>query len=160
MAIMDFMVVPLGLYLTNHMRFGKKLRNCPKVFATNYFLKHEGKYVNEIVDKKVWVLWAEGRVHGEYDAIKTLVGYLPKYDDLRALFKQVFNRDYLEEDYNLQFALRLDKLLEKIERMEEIFGPEPDMPEEFWNILNQQKADLLALKTETGKSVALPSFFL
>ena len=160
MAIMDFMVVPLGLYLTNHMRFGKKLRNCPRVFATNYFLKHEGKYVNEIVDKKVWVLWAEGSVHGEYDAIKTPIGYLPKYEDLRTLFKQVFNRDYAEEDYNLQFALRLDKLQEKIARMEEIYGPEPDMPEEFWNILDQQKADLLALKTETGKSVVLPSFFL
>jgi len=160
MAIMDFMVVPLGLYLSNHVKFGRRLRNCPKVFSTNYFLKHEGEYTNEKVDKKVWVLWAEGRVHGEYDAIRTSVGYLPKYEDLKALFKLIFDKDYPEEDYNLQFSLRLDKLLGKVARMEEIYRPEPNMPEEFWKILNQQKADLKALKAKTGKSVVPPSFFL
>ena len=160
MAIMDFMVVPLGLYLSNHIKFGRKLRNCPKVFATNYFLKHEGRYTNEILDKKVWVLWAEGRVHGEYDAIKTPIGFLPKYEDLKALFKQVFNKHYKEEDYNLQFAIRVDNYLEKVARMEEIYKPEPNMPEEFWQILHQQKADLELVKAETGRSVVPPSYFL
>ena len=159
MAIMDFMVVPLGLYLNNHMRFGKKLKNRPKVFATNYFLKHEGRYTNKILDKKVWVLWAEGRVHGDYDAIKTPIGFLPKYEDLRTLFKQVFNKDYTEGAYNLQFSIRLDKMLEKIARMEEIFKPEPDMPTEFWEILKQQRKDIQAVKAETGKSVVSPSYF-
>lgn len=160
MAIMDFMVVPLGLYLSNHIKFGGKLRNCPRVFSTNYFLKHKGRYTNEKVDKKVWLLWAEGRVHGEFDAIRTPVGYLPKHEDLRTLFRQTFDKDYAEGDYNLQFALRLDRLLEKIARMEEIYSPEPNMPGEFWKILNQQRADLMALKAETGKSVVPPSFFL
>ena len=137
MAIMDFMVVPLGTYLTNYIKFGRRLKNLPRVFSTNYFLRHEGKYTNEKVDKKVWLLWAEGRVNGEYNAIKTPVGYLPKYEDLRGLFKQVFNRDYKEEDYNLQFSLRLDRLLEKIARIEEIYKAEPNMPKEFWEILNQ-----------------------
>ncbi|MFQ6052745.1 MAG: phosphoenolpyruvate carboxykinase (GTP) [Candidatus Bathyarchaeia archaeon] len=160
MANIDFMVVPLGTYLTNHIRFGRRLRNCPKVFATNYFLKHEGRYTNEKVDKKVWVLWAEGRVHGDYDAIRTPIGYLPRYGDLKALFRRVFDRDYSLEDYTLQFSLRLDRLLEKIARMEEIFAPEPGMPEEFWEILNQQKTDLSALRAEAGMPVVPPSFFL
>jgi len=160
MAIMDFMVVPLGTYLTNHIKFGRRLRNCPRVFGTNYFLKHEGRYTNEKVDKKVWVLWAEGRIHGEYDAIRTPIGYLPKHGDLETLFKQVFNRDYAEADYNLQFSLRLDKLLEKIDRMREIYRDEPGMPREFWNVLNQQRADIEAVKAETGKPVVPPSFFL
>jgi len=108
----------------------------------------------------VWLLWAEGRVLGEYDAIKTPIGYLPKYEDLKAIFKQVFKKDNLKEDYNLQFALQLDKMLEKNGRMEEIYGPEPNMPKEFWKILEQQKTDILALKAETGKSVVLPSSFL
>jgi phosphoenolpyruvate carboxykinase (GTP) len=159
MAIMDFMVVPLGVYLTNYIRFGRRLKNCPRVFSTNYFLKHEGKYTNEKVDKKVWLLWAEGRIHGEYDAIKTPIGYLPKYGDLKSLFRQVFKRDYKEEDYNLQYSLRLDNLLEKIARMEEIYKAEPNMPKEFWEILNQQKADIQALKAKTGQSEVQPSFF-
>jgi phosphoenolpyruvate carboxykinase (GTP) len=160
MAIMDFMVVPLGLYLSNYIKFGCKLRNCPRFFSTNYFLKHGGRYTNEKVDKKVWVLWAEGRVHGEYEAIKTPVGYIPRYEDLRDLFKQVFDKDYQEEDYNLQFTIRIDKHLEKMDRMEEIYRTEPDMPEEFWSIFNKQKADLKALQAQTGKSSVPPSFFL
>ncbi len=160
MANMDFMVVPLGTYLTNHIKFGRQLKNCPKVFATNYFLKHEGRYTNEILDKTVWVLWAEGRVHGDYEAIRTPIGYLPKYEDLKALFLKVFDREYTEEDYNLQFSVRVDKYLEKVARMEEVFRPEPNMPDEFWQILRRQKADLEALNAETGESVLPPSYFL
>jgi phosphoenolpyruvate carboxykinase (GTP) len=159
MAVMDFMVVPLGLYLRNHIKFGKRLRNRPRVFATNYFLKHEDEYVNAKVDKKVWLLWAEGRIHDEYKAVETPVGYLPRYQDLRELFRQTFDKEYDEEDYELQFSLRLNKLLEKIVRMEGVYGPEPKMPEEFWKILHKQKADIEALKADTSMSVLPPSFF-
>jgi phosphoenolpyruvate carboxykinase (GTP) len=157
---MDFLVVPLGTYLTNHLRFGQKLRNCPRVFSTNYFLKHRGAYTNAIPDKKVWILWAEGRVHGDYDAIKTPIGYLPKYRDLKELFKEVFEKDYSLEEYHIQFSVRLDKHLEKISRMEEIFKPEPDMPKEFWEILNQLRAELEVLKAETEKAALAPEYFL
>jgi phosphoenolpyruvate carboxykinase (GTP) len=160
MAVMDFMVVPLGLYLSNHIKFGRKLRNCPKVYATNYFLKHEGEYTNMNRDKKVWVLWAEGRVHGEFDAIRTPIGYLPHYDDLRDLFRRVFDREYTEEEYDLQFSVRVDRYLEKIARMEEVYRGEPDMPGEFWEILEAQKEELLNLKAQTGKTVLEPAFFL
>ena len=160
MANMDFMVVPLGTYLENHLRFGRKLRNCPKVFATNYFLKHEGMYTNAIPDKKVWVLWAEGRVHGEYDAIKTPIGLLPKYKDLKELFRSTFDKDYTLKDYHIQFSVRLDKYLEKIARMEEIFKPEPGMPKEFWAILSQLRAEIEVLKAETGKPALAPEYFL
>jgi len=54
----------------------------------------------------------------------------------------------------------VDKYLEKIARMEEIFGPEPGMPEEFWKVLNQQKAGLEAVRAETGESTVPPSHFL
>jgi phosphoenolpyruvate carboxykinase (GTP) len=160
MAVMDFMVVPLGLYLSNHIRFGRSLKKQPRVFATNYFLKHQGKYTNEKVDKKVWVIWAEGRTHGEYDAIRTPVGYIPKYEDLKGLFRQVFDREYTEEDYDLQFSIRVDNYIEKTARMEEIFRDEPDMPPEFWEVHNRVRDELEAIKTETGKSVLKPSQFL
>lgn len=158
-ANLDFMVVPLGLYITNHLKFGKKLKNHPKIFATNYFLKHNGKYTNEKVDKKIWLLWAEGRVHNEYDVIKTPIGYLPEYADLKKLFKQVFNRDYTEANYNIQFTLRLDKLLEKIIRIKEVFASESGIPVEFWDVLTQQEADIKALKAKAGTSFIQPSFF-
>jgi phosphoenolpyruvate carboxykinase (GTP) len=160
MAVMDFMVVPLGLYLSNHIRFGRSLKMPPRVFATNYFLKHQGKYTNEKVDKKVWVIWAEGRTHGEYDAIRTPVGHIPKYEDLKGLFRQVFDREYSEEDYDLQFSIRVDNYLEKTARIEEIFRNEPDMPPKFWEVHNRVRDELGAIKAETGKSVLKPSEFL
>ena len=160
MAVMDFMVVPLGLYLSNHLNFGRSLANCPRVFTTNYFLKHEGSYTNEKVDKKVWVIWAEGRVHGEYGAIKTPVGYLPYYEDLRGLFRLVFDREYTLEDYNTQFSIRVDRFLEKIDRMEEIFSCEDGMPQDLWDVLKTQKRELQKLKADTGRGVVYPSHFI
>lgn len=159
MANIDFMVVPLGNYLSNHIEFGRKLENCPKTFATNYFLKHEGNYTNEIMDKKVWILWAEGRVHKDYDAIKLPIGYIPKYEDLKNLFKQVLRKDYTENDYITQFSLRLNRHLDKIGRMENIYGTEPDMPLEFWDIHNKLKKELTELKMRNGKYVLQPSYF-
>jgi len=159
MSNVDFLTVRLGTYLSNHIKFGRKLKNCPKVFATNYFLKSEDEYCNEKVDKEVWLLWAEGRVHGEYEAVGTPIGYLPKYEDLKTLFKQVFNRSYKERDFELQFSIRVEKLLKKFARMEEFYKSEPGMPEEFWDIHNRLKAGLEALKAETGRSEVPPSFF-
>ncbi|MCW4050290.1 MAG: phosphoenolpyruvate carboxykinase (GTP) [Candidatus Bathyarchaeota archaeon] len=159
MAIMDFMVVPFGRYLKNHIDFGNKLKLVPLVFSTNYFLKHEGKYTNEKVDKKVWLIWAEGRVHGEYEAIETPIGYIPRYMDLKTLFRQVFDKDYTEDEYVQQFSIRVNKYLGKQARMEELYGDEEGIPEEFWKIHEGIKETLLALKEETGKSVLAPSYF-
>lgn len=126
---------------------------------TNYFLRHEGKYCNEKVDKKIWVLWAEGRIHGEYDAVKSPIGYLPRFNDLNKLFREVFGKEYKETDYNIQFSVRLEKILERIARMEALFKVELGIPAEFWKILNQQKMDVEALRDKTGQSELLPSYF-
>jgi phosphoenolpyruvate carboxykinase (GTP) len=160
MAIMDFMVVPLGVYLSNHLSFGRRLSNCPKVFTTNYFLKQDGKYTNDKLDKKVWVIWAEGRVHGEYDAIKTPIGYIPHYRDLKILFRSIFSKDYTPEMYEAQFSVRVDKFLEKIQRMRDLFSREDDMPQELWETLESQKKNLEKLRVETGLGVVPPSHFL
>jgi len=159
MSNIDFLTVPLGTYLTNHIKFGKRLKNCPKIFATNYFLRSNGDYLNEKTDKRIWVLWAEGRIHGEYSALETIIGYLPKYEELKNLFREVLGKKYSEEDYNLQFAIRLDKLIEKMNRMDELFRSEPSMPSEFWKVHKKLKTELQTLKVKTGMSELLPSYF-
>jgi phosphoenolpyruvate carboxykinase (GTP) len=159
MATLDFMVIPLGKYLSNHINFGKRLVNPPKVYSTNYFLKHEGEYTNKILDKKIWILWAEGRVHGDYRAIETPLGLIPRHEDLHNLFDKVFRKRYTEEEYNLQFSIRVDKHLEKISRMEKIYWSETHMPREFWKILSRQKEKLNNLKSETKNPVVPPTYF-
>ena len=146
--------------IVNHIKFGKSLKHPPRVYSTNYFLKHEGKYTNLKVDKKIWVLWAEGRVKEDYEAIKTPIGKIPHYNDLKYLFKKVFSKDYSETVYNQQFSIRLTKYLEKIARMEELYRNEPQIPKEFWDILNVQKRELQELKLRTGKDELPPIYFL
>ena len=158
MANMDFVIVPLSLYIRNHLKFGNKLKKQPKVFATNYFLKGKsGEYLNGKLDKRVWVLWAEGRVHGDYKAVRTPVGNIPKYEDLVTLFKGIFDgRIYTKEEYNAQFSIRIDKYLEKYERMEAIYSEEADMPEAFWNCLKDRREELLDLNMKLKKSIVSP----
>ena len=160
MAVMDFMVVPFGLYLSNHIKFGNSLTNCPRVYSTNYFIKDgDGRYLNEKVDKKVWVIWAEGRVHGDYEAIKTPIGYIPRYEDLQSLFKEIFDREYTMREYEEQFSIRVDKYLAKQNRMEALYGDEEGIPKAFWQVHEDIKKELVALKEKTGESVLTPSFF-
>ena len=160
MANIDFVVVPLSTYIMNHIKFGRKLTHKPQIYATNYFLRHEGKYTNTKVDKKIWVLWAEGRVKGDYDAIKTPIGLIPHYKDLKQLFKTVFKKDYTEKEYIQQFSIRVTKYLEKITRMEQLYRDEPNMPKEFWEVLNQQKRELQELKVRTNKDALPPISFV
>jgi phosphoenolpyruvate carboxykinase (GTP) len=132
MANLDFVVVPLGKYLENHRKFGNSLKHCPKVFYVNYFLKNKDRqYLNGMLDKKVWVMWAEGRTHDEYDAIETPIGYIPKYEDLKALFKSVLDKGYSEEEYV---------------RVEAMYNKDKGIPDFFWNLLKEQRSKLMDLK--------------
>ena len=157
MANLDFIVVPLSKYLENHQKFGNSLQNPPKVFATNYFLKNrDGKYLNGMLDKLVWVMWAESRFHGDLDAIKTPIGFIPKYDDLKHLFKLYLDKEYSREDYIEQFEIRTAKLLLKLDRIETNFKKEENMPLFFWDLLNKQRKTLNDLKENSGKEVVSP----
>jgi phosphoenolpyruvate carboxykinase (GTP) len=156
-ANLDFIVISLGKYLKNHYNFGKRLEHCPTVFATNYFLKNKsGKYLNGILDKLCWVIWAEGRTQGDYKAIETPIGYIPLYSDLKILFKQYLEKDYTEIEYIEQFSIRTKKLIEKIDRIESMYRREKNVPEFFWNMLNSQKECLLRLKNEYEKDIISP----
>jgi phosphoenolpyruvate carboxykinase (GTP) len=158
MANLDFIVIPLSKYLDNYKNFGNSLKHPPKVFAVNYFLKNEnGQYLNGILDKMVWVMWAEGRAHGEFETIDTPIGYLPKYEDLKKLFQLYLARDYKREDYEIQFSLRLNRLLEKLDRIEEVFSREDNMPEFFWEILDTEREKLKGMQAQYGKNIIKPS---
>ena len=159
MANLDFLVVSLGKYLSNHYKFGKRLKRPPKIFATNYFLKIDNTYCNEKVDKKIWVLWAEGRIHKEFDAIKTPIGYIPRYKDLKQLFQDVLNRIYTKEQYAYQFSIRIGKLLEKLDRIDQFYKTEPDIPDMLWTTLENIRAELYQMKGKFGSDTISPFEF-
>ncbi len=137
-ANLDFMPLPLAKYVADHLDMEKRLVKTPKVFVTNYFLKsQDGKFLNHKLDKKVWILWAEKRVHGEVDAIETPVGFIPIYEDLVPLFRSALDKDYSRADYDAQFTVRLDGYRAKWQRMADIFK-KIEMPKAFKDELQAQ----------------------
>ncbi|MBN2590923.1 MAG: phosphoenolpyruvate carboxykinase (GTP) [Sedimentisphaerales bacterium] len=119
MSIQDFLAIPFGKYIQNNVEFAKDIKNPPLVFGVNYFLRDkEGKFLNGVRDKHVWVKWMELRVHNDVDAIKCPTGMIPCYDDLVKLFKQVLDKEYTKEDYVNQFTIRVPENLAKLDRVE------------------------------------------
>jgi phosphoenolpyruvate carboxykinase (GTP) len=159
MSNIEFLTVPLNIYIRNHIKFGEDLDKLPLIFSTNYFLKDNGKFCNEKTDKKVWLLWMEGRVHNEYSAIETPVGLIPKYEDLKNLFRQVFCKEYSKDDYVKQFSIKVKKLQEKLDRIESIFKQETHIPEIFYMHLSQERLRLKDTQNKYGKEIISPFEF-
>ena len=159
MANLDFISVPFKTYIENHLKFAQGLNDVPKIYATNYFLKDEsGNYLNSKLDKKVWLLWAEERVHSEFEAIETPVGLIPKYEDLKTLFTRELNKDYSKAEYIQQFSLRVTKYLEKMERMSKIFE-NIQMPAAFSEELKAQTERLKEIRAKFGEDIISPLSF-
>ncbi len=149
---LDFVSIPLGRYIQNHLDFGTEVHSPPEIFAVNYFLKNEeGEYMNGIQDKRVWLQWMDRRIHGEVDAFRVPTGYLPYYEDLKVLFKKELNKAYSRKEYEEQFTIRIPQLLDKIERVSSTYRESvPDAPDILYNLLNEQKERLLEVKEEYG----------
>ena len=75
----------------------------PVMAGLNYFLTDKArggtssKLIGEKRDVKVWLAWLERLAHNEVDVIKTPVGNLPTFDDLKNLFKTIIDKEYTEE---------------------------------------------------------------
>jgi len=122
MANLDFVSYPLGEYTLNNIKFVEGMKDVPKVYSTNYFLKNEkGKFINPKTAKKVWLHWAEKRVHGELGGYETPTGIIPTYDDIAKLYKKYMGAEYDKATYEHQFSFRCDKWIEKLERTKEFY---------------------------------------
>ena len=158
MATLDFISVNIGDYLENHLEFGRKVKELPTIFTVNYFLRNEktGKFINDILDKKVWLQWAEGRVHEDFEAIKTPIGFIPRYEDLVYLFKKFLDKDYNKNEYIEQFSIRVNNYLAKLERIEQKYENIETIPQKFIDEMKKQRERLEKAKLKYGKEVISP----
>ena len=156
MANTEFVSIPIGQYLTNHIRFANGLKQTPKIFYVNYFLRDEiGEFMNTKMDKKVWIRWIERRIAGKLDAYATPTGFIPKYEDLADLFKRELGREYSKEDYELQFMTRVDELLEKLEIVQAFYEKETsDVPGEIFDMIKMQRDLLLEQREKHGDNIS------
>ncbi|HID06963.1 MAG TPA: phosphoenolpyruvate carboxykinase (GTP), partial [Armatimonadetes bacterium] len=161
MSNLDFLSIPIGRYVEDNLNFGAELSNAPRIFSVNYFLTDSnGNFLNHKQDKRVWLKWMELRVHGDVDAIRTPTGFIPKYDDLKRLFKQTLGKDYSKEDYVKQFTLRVPENLAKIDRLIEIYTVRVhDTPSILFDVLEQQRERLEMARAKYGDYIP-PDHFL
>lgn len=152
MSNLDFLSIPLRDYINANLDFAKGLEKEPGIFAVNYFLKDkEGNFLNSREDKKVWYKWAELRINGDVDAINGPTGRIPRYEDIKKLFKEVINKDFTEEDYNEQFKIRVKENIAKIDRIEEIYKTQVvNAPKIVFDVLEEQRKRLLEAQAKHG----------
>lgn len=152
MSNIDFLSITIAQYIQANLDFARDLKKPPKIFGVNYFLKDkEGKFLNEKTDKRVWYKWMERRTHGEVDALKTPTGLIPKYEDLKPLFRQILNKEYTKDDYSRQFTIRIPENLAKIERITEIYKTKVlNPPAVLFQVLGEQKKRLLEYQKKHG----------
>jgi len=156
MSNQAFVSIPLGRYIQNNLDFVKGVENPPLIFAVNYFLKDkDGNYLNEMADKKIWLLWAELRVNGDVDAIETPTGFMPKYQDLAALFKDQLQKDYSQHNYVEQFTIRIPQLLAKIDRISKIYTEQvQDTPPIVFSVFEKHRSSLQAARKTHGDYIS------
>ncbi len=154
-AILDFLSVHLGEFIKLHLDFAEKLDKVPRIYGVNYFLRDEatGRFLNDKEDKRVWLKWMELRVHGEAEALETPTGLIPVYTDLEKLFRQELGKEYRVEDYEKQFTIRVDKHLEKIERIIQVYEAVPRTPGIVLEILREQARRLKEAREKWGTRI-------
>jgi phosphoenolpyruvate carboxykinase (GTP) len=157
---LDFISIPLGKYIQNHIDFVKGLEQVPTIFAVNYFLKDEnGNFLNDKLDKTVWLKWMELRVHGEVGAIETPTGYIPLYEDLKELFQNHLDKDYSKLEYDIQFTTRVPELLDKIDRITKVYKDTvDDTPQVLFELLEEQRIRLVDAQGEHGNWIRASTF--
>jgi len=156
MSNLDFLSIPLGRYIQNNLDFVQDIEKPPSIFCVNYFLKDkDGKYLNGMADKKVWLLWAELRVNNDVDAITTPTGLIPKYQDLAALFKDHLNTEYTQADYVRQFTIRIPENLAKLDRVEKIYREKiADTPQILYQTFEVVRKRLKAAADKHGDYIS------
>ncbi len=158
-----FIPGPLGDYMDAQFKFfgsgqiGKGKR--PVMAGLNYFLTHEArggtgkKLLGEKRDVKVWLSWLERRAHDEVPAIETPIGFIPKYEDLKRLFKTRIDKEYPRDLYDKQFSLYIDNIVKRIDLQLDAYGKEENLPARLFEVLKVQREGLMALKETYGPIV-------
>jgi phosphoenolpyruvate carboxykinase (GTP) len=158
-----FIPCPLGDYMEaqflffNSKKFSSKGR--PLIAGLNYFLLDcaRGGDLNKLLgekrDVRAWLSWLDRYAHGEVKGIETPVGFIPRYEDLEKIFREQTAKEYSKKLYEQQFSFYLDNILSRIQLQEDAYHKEKKMPARIFEIYDEQKKGLLALKEKFGPVV-------
>ena len=157
-----FIAGPLADYMDAQFVFfnSDKLEEKPIIAGLNYFLTEGARggtgtnLLGEKRDVKAWLRWLERRAHGDVGAIETPIGLIPHYADLKQLFAEL-GKDYPKELYDKQFSLYVDNIIARIDLQEEAYSQAEDTPAKLFEVYEQQREGLQALKSRYGPVVSV-----
>jgi len=155
---------PLAQYINHYKAFGENPHiapeNLPSGFQVNYWLHKSGRgtlapgeadgLIGEKRDTKVWMRIMALMHQGKVESIWTPIGRIPKYQDLKKLFKEVIGKEYEKELYTKQFSLYTDNLIKRVDMSIVEFAKENGMADDFFHVLDTWRRDLAALKATIG----------
>jgi phosphoenolpyruvate carboxykinase (GTP) len=133
----------------------------PILAGLNYFLTHEARggkgsaFLGEKRDVKVWMSWLDRLIHKEVASIPSPVGLLPEYEELKAMFSEILDKEYPKDLYDKQFSLYVDNIIARIDLQYEAFKKEDNIPDKLFAIYDAQKEELVALKAKYGDIVSI-----
>ena len=84
MAMLPFCGYNMADYFKHWLAMGKKIKKPPKIFFVNWFRKDaSGKFIWPGFSDNLRILnWILARAEGKAGAIKTAIGYIPRYEDI------------------------------------------------------------------------------
>ena len=137
--------IPLNVAedIAERMQLAKRAENPPRVFLCNFFRQKGGALCHGLWHRELWARWMAERIDSGLKARKSPIGWLPQYSDLATLAKEL-GHAYSREEYNEQFSIRKQGLLQKEERMAEAFLPW-EMSAAFCAQAKKQRQRLLEL---------------
>lgn len=131
----------------------------PVMAGLNYFLTDAARggdtdrLLGEKRDVPVWLTWLAEVRRGRAEKIETPVGYIPTYEALRELFKNLIRKEYPESLYLKQFSLYVDRIIARIDLQRDAYGKEENIPGRLFEILDEQRRELVALRENYGSVV-------
>lgn len=136
------------------------------VFAyLNYFLtrKERGlpgeRLLGDKEDVIVWLSWLEKMINKEVEAVETIIGYIPRYEDLEELFRKLLGKKYIEDMYARHFLTCTDNIMERIDLQIEAYKKEKNISQRFFDTLERLKKELDFLVIEYG-NIINPNIFI
>lgn len=159
-----FIPGPLGDYMNAQFKFFNNPRidssRRPILAGLNYFLTDKARggdteqLLGEKKDVRVWLTWLAQLARGKTPSIKTPIGLIPEYTALKHLFKTLIDKEYPESLYLKQFSLYVDNIVSRIDLQEKAYRKEEKIPARFFDILEEERKDLMSLKEKFGSVVS------
>ena len=83
------------------------------------------------------------------------MGLLPEYEDLKAMFAELLDKEYPKELYDKQFSLYADNILARVDLQYEAFKKEENIPERLFTIYDDQRKQVEELKAKYGEIITI-----